>query len=36
VALLQLVACVLISIAAVAPLVYVWRDDHEWLKHRAS
>jgi hypothetical protein len=24
-------ACVLISIAAVVPLVIVWRDDHKWL-----
>ncbi len=28
---LQIGVCVLISIAVVLPLLYVWRDDHTWL-----
>jgi hypothetical protein len=28
---LQIVVCVLISIATIVPLVVVWRDDHKWL-----
>jgi hypothetical protein len=29
---LQIGVCVLISIAAVAALLIVWRDDHKWLE----
>lgn len=28
---LQIAVCVLISIAAVVPLFFVWRDDHKWM-----
>jgi Integrase core domain len=28
---LQITVCVLISIAAVVPLFFVWRDDHKWM-----
>jgi len=28
---IQVAVCVLISIAALVPLVIVWRDDHRWL-----
>ena len=28
---LQIGVCVLISIAVVLPLLFVWRDDHAWL-----
>jgi hypothetical protein len=28
---IQIAVCVLISIAALVPLVIVWRDDHRWL-----
>ncbi|WP_432478777.1 hypothetical protein [Nocardioides sp. GXQ0305] len=28
---LLIAVCALVSIAAVVPLVIVWRDDHKWL-----
>jgi hypothetical protein len=28
---IQIAVCLLIAIAAVVPLVVVWRDDHRWL-----
>jgi hypothetical protein len=32
----QVGVCVLISIAAVAPMLVVWRDDHKWVDRPAA